>query len=337
MECPSCTFQNMPGSGRCARCGAMLSFGAQAIDVHPPRASALGKSLQNWTWPVKRIVHLIGRRTAASFQSLAVDQMATHYDWGSIWRAIVPGWPHWHQGRKTEARWYLALYLIFGIPGLMGLASTFGALLAGMAFAVHAVSTATTFVPRFGGPQQRFAFTAVCAIAIAGLIYRPLGRAFSMVTTPLQVGYATADLDRGNVVWTSPAAQVHSGDLALYDLPPVNASGMIFLHRARVVNQGLRISRVIATENQKAVYKDNGWQVGGRTVEGAGPSSVQTPHLENSTVPPSCMLVDATDAIVGDLSTQHLDAPLGAILVPLDRLRGVVYLRTWPIWRIAVF
>src|SRR5262245_54925649 len=130
MQCPSCTFQNMPGSARCARCGAMLSFTAETIDVHPPRATTLGKSLQQWTWPFKRTFFQTRDRAVAGFRSLAWDRAAARYDWGSIWRAIVPGWPHWHQGRKTEARWYLTLYLIFGIPGIMGLATTFGALLA---------------------------------------------------------------------------------------------------------------------------------------------------------------------------------------------------------------
>src|SRR5690606_1826181 len=39
MQCPSCRFENMPGSGYCARCGASLLIGN--VDVIPPRASAM--------------------------------------------------------------------------------------------------------------------------------------------------------------------------------------------------------------------------------------------------------------------------------------------------------
>jgi len=335
MECPSCTFQNMPGSARCARCGAMLSFAAGAIDVHPPRATSLGKSLQQWTWPLKQMVHRSRDSATTRFRSLAWDRSAAHYQWGSIWRAIIPGWPHWHQGRKTEGRWYLTLFLTFAIPGLMALGTVFGALLAGMAFAVHAVSTSTALVSRFAGPRQRVAFTAACAIALSGLIYWPLGRAVSSVTTPLLVGYDTNDLYRGDVVWTRPATQVRSGELALIDLPPVTAAGTIFFRQARVLNQGLRISRIIATENQRAVWNDGHWDVDGKTVQASGPSVVQPPALSNSTVPPGCMLVDATDAVVGEIGRSNVE--LGAILLSGDRLRGVVYLRSWPIWRVSLF
>ena len=37
MECPSCTFQNTPGTNACVRCGTVLDL--RAVDFIPPRAS----------------------------------------------------------------------------------------------------------------------------------------------------------------------------------------------------------------------------------------------------------------------------------------------------------
>src|SRR5262249_35094457 len=108
-----------------------------------------------------------------------------------------------------------------------------------------------------------------------------------------------------------------------------------FNHHARLINQGRRVSRVIATENQKAVYKDSLWQVDGQTIQASGPSNVQPPQLENSTVPAGYMLIDATDEFAGEWASTN--AQLGTILVPLNQLRGVVYLRSWPIWRVSLF
>ena len=52
MQCPSCQFENMPGSGRCARCGGFLALATAAIDVHPPRAARLSRRMPRAVGPL---------------------------------------------------------------------------------------------------------------------------------------------------------------------------------------------------------------------------------------------------------------------------------------------
>jgi hypothetical protein len=54
------------------------------------------------------------------------------------------------------------------------------------------------------------------------------------------------------------------------------------------------------------------------------------------TIPQGQLLINATDAVVGELRGGS-GAELGAVLVPLDRMRGRIYLRTWPIWQLKFF
>ena len=310
----------------------MLSFSGKIIDVHPPRATALGKSFfwaHRFSWPVYRIRDPF----ASGFRSIAIDPSATRYNWATIGRTVIPGWAHWKHGQKTEARWFAGLYLCFVIPSVLTLATVFGALLAGFALAVHTVSTATALVPRFASPRKRYSFTVLCGIALILVVYLPLGWALSWFATPFSVGYDMPPLESGDVVWSSSLSNVHRGDFVLYDMPRTDAYGHIFIWRAHVINSGLRISRVIATENDVVEWRSNQLWVDGEPTSEPRPNSMPE---QSMTIPQGQLLINATDAVVGELRGGS-GAELGAILVPIDRLRGRIYLRTWPIWQLQFF
>src|SRR5262249_49865984 len=111
MECPSCSFQNMPGSARCARCGAMLSFAAGAIDVHPPRATAMGKALFGWWRPSvlwRRFTRLL---SAELLPARARVFENAHLDLATVLRSIIPGWANAHTGHWLIGLAFLVCYL----------------------------------------------------------------------------------------------------------------------------------------------------------------------------------------------------------------------------------
>ncbi|HVO77120.1 MAG TPA: hypothetical protein VMT60_03960, partial [Candidatus Bathyarchaeia archaeon] len=89
MECPSCTFQNTPGTHNCVRCGTLLDL--ESVDFIPPRASS-GRAARRAR----------GARDAARFwiasgwsdigRSLRIPE-STSINWYQAWWLLVPGLP----------------------------------------------------------------------------------------------------------------------------------------------------------------------------------------------------------------------------------------------------
>ena len=117
MQCPSCEFQNMPGSGRCARCGASLALATAAIDVNPPRAGRVARQMPRF-WGLRRtwgtLFDTARRPLALTFAGF--DD--TNFDLATMLRVVVPGWAHSYRGRPERGALFLCAYLGFLVPGL---------------------------------------------------------------------------------------------------------------------------------------------------------------------------------------------------------------------------
>ena len=123
MQCPSCQFENLPGSPACGRCGAQLTLSTAAIDVHPPRASARAKQLRRWL-PAQRL-STSGREVMTRLFGVLRPQ----FEWpcssqGVFLRMAVPGWPQRYLGHQHRARFIFGLYLALLLAGLASIGTT---------------------------------------------------------------------------------------------------------------------------------------------------------------------------------------------------------------------
>ncbi len=147
----------------------MLGISLQAINVHPPRATALSKWLQP-TWRLRAMSRRIGQLLAVvrdwNLGRSAVDVEVLELS--TVLRCIIPGWANSHVGQRFEGTLFLAAYLTTGIFGLLMLGTEFGAMVLGVAFAIHVASAVKALIPRFETFRDRLIFTGITATAVGG-------------------------------------------------------------------------------------------------------------------------------------------------------------------------
>src|SRR3990172_4367584 len=115
MQCPSCEFQNMPGSGRCARCGASLALATAAIDVHPPRAGRYRRRIPQF-WGLRRSWANFIAAASRPFASTLSRFDDTNFDLATMLRLAVPGWGHAYRGHRERGLMFLCAFLAFLLP-----------------------------------------------------------------------------------------------------------------------------------------------------------------------------------------------------------------------------
>ncbi len=144
MQCPSCQFENMPGSGRCARCGGFLALATAAIDVNPPRATRLSRRMPRlWGrfWSLRRTWANIQTSLTQPIQQLFSRFENTDFRLGTIVRTIVPGWAQRFRGNNPRAIVFFVSYLALLLPALLFLGTGLGSILLGLAFGMHVAAT----------------------------------------------------------------------------------------------------------------------------------------------------------------------------------------------------
>src|SRR3954462_6890997 len=99
MQCPSCQFQNLPGSELCGRCATSLLLAASHLDVNPPRARDRGGVSRRAELRIRSIFRYL-REDIASVMGKQLDWTAPPP--GFMWRTIVPGWSHLHAGQRLK-------------------------------------------------------------------------------------------------------------------------------------------------------------------------------------------------------------------------------------------
>ena len=152
MQCPSCQFENMPGSRNCARCGGMLALAAAAINVHPPRASRLSRSMPRaWGrfWSFRREFERFRTRAAVPFGEIFERFDDTDFSLNTLLGCLIPGLAHRLRGNVYRGRIFMLAYLALLIPGLVMIGTPLGNILLGLAFATHVASASDALVGRF--------------------------------------------------------------------------------------------------------------------------------------------------------------------------------------------
>ena len=241
----------------------MLSFSGKIIDVHPPRATAPGKSFfwaHRFSWPVYRIRDPF----ASGFRSIAIDPSATRYNWADDRQIRYPGLGPLEARTKNGGPLVRSTIFKLFDSGRIDVCKRIWCSAGGLRIRSPRRVNHHCPVSRFASPLERFAFMALCGTGGIFAVYLPLGRGLSRFATPLNVGYDMPPLESGDVVWFSTSTNLHRGDLALYDMPRTDAFGHIFIWRARVINTGLRISRVVAAQNDVVDWKSNQLWINGK-------------------------------------------------------------------------
>jgi hypothetical protein len=327
----------MPGSANCARCGAILSLANVAIDVHPPRATSLGKSLAG-LWRVRWVGIRFWEQIWSRVPRWAEGTRFPELELGLVLRGIVPGWINLHLGRNAFGWGVIIAYTIFMVSGLMMLVTQFGAMLVGIAFAVHLNSVVVALMPRFETFGDRLRFTGISALALALLVFVPAGALLSRIATPVSINRSLPPLLEGDVVWYHRTSTVKAGQLILYDDPGSRLWYTAGYHGAFAFAAGMRISRVVATEGQRLSWDSQILQLDGQPAPESlrGLGEEYKAIWNNSTIPPASILIDPLNLALPAMGLNNAQIQQ-ALIIPVDRVTGVVVFRTWPLDRAGFF
>jgi Signal peptidase, peptidase S26 len=320
----------MPGSGRCARCGASLALATAAVNVHPPRAGRLSR-LTPSLW---RLWHGIGRMSEKASPALAVfgsRVQGNSFDLSTLLRCIVPGWPQYYRGDRPRALVYLFIYSILLLPGLVLAGTWLGSLLLGLAVAMHIVAVCDGLVTTFATPGDRIAFTMATGLVLCFAVYLPAGWLISRVATPIRINATIPPFEQGQVLWYNRSAAPERGSLVVYTLPTVRAAGRLPGGGAvNYVFQGDWIGRVIAMPGQ-TVSCDNGhWLVNGVLSKW---QLTNGPSLNDSRswhVPDGHVFV-YPDGLVPAGTNLDTDILQQIYVIPTTRIAGELYFRSLPL------
>ncbi len=319
----------MPGSGRCARCGASLALATVVIDVHPPRAGRLSRLAPTF-WRLWHGIGRVGAKASPALAAFAARTEDTHFDLATMLRCIIPGWPQYHRGDRPRAFVYLFGYFCLLLPGVMLAGTWLGSLLLGLAGAMHIVSVCDAVVSVFATPSDRFAFTLVCGLVLCFAVYLPAGWLISRVATPISINATIPPFQQGEVLWYSRWVTPSAGDLVLYSLPRVTTAGRtVGGNAANYVFQGDWIGRIIATSGQTVSIGKGQWLVDGVASEWQ-PLSNPTFTEDMAWPVPEGSAFILPEGLVPEGAQLNLDILQQVYVIPVERIAGRIYFRSLP-------
>lgn len=319
----------MPGSGRCARCGAMLALATAAIDVHPPRATGWSRKLPwftNWQWNINRIRALVWSIICSPFgpREAIVDRPP------SVLALLLPGRAQIQRGEKARGWTFLVLYLGLLAMGALLLGTSRGSILLGLAFTTHVTSAVDAVAANYSSFGDRFRLTLCVGVLLASLVYWPASWAILRVATPLQITGEMPPFQRGDVVWYNRSAAASVGSLVVYEVPELSVAGRMNGQAAMFNIEGMRINRVAAVAGQQVQWNGSQLLVDG-TPAAWQPATPPPDRVANFAIPEGHALILPDnlwprEAQLGRDSWKHV------AVVPVAQIEGIVYFRNLP-WR----
>jgi hypothetical protein len=258
MECPTCGFNNMPGTPACIRCASPLNIATMTIDTSPPRAGAWQKHLRR-RLPIVNTFRRLRNRAAELAPSTAdlSDTARRAADplfglnnatipAGVLFRALVPGWPQISAGQISRGRTFLYLFLAFFLITIPTFGTTIGSLFLGLGIAIHAASAldaVNSFLPEGDRAQIRNRWI-VSLIALVLTVYLPAWWMISRVADASVIGTMISPLNPGDVVLINHWwPHIAPGSIVLYDIADF-VEGEIHHGAARFGGQN--INRILA-------------------------------------------------------------------------------------------
>lgn len=285
MQCPSCQFENMPGTPACGRCGTSLRLATATIDIHPPRA---GRWSRMWSGSAlqffRRLWYRIPQPVREAKISLDIRDIEHHL----VLRMVVPGWPQWYLGHKIRAALFFFGGLLCACLGILQIGEPAGSLWLGLGLACHMSSIVDIVFDVVDNLRSRAWSFIRCAVFVGAVVYLPISWLTGRYFTPLIV--RVPGLEPQVVLVNHRAYGVAGpavGDVVLYDLPAASLPGGY--HRNYLL-QGERIDRVLATEGQHVEWQGDDLKVNGQPIAWR-PLLPVSPQNLSLTVPPGQLLI----------------------------------------------
>lgn len=337
MQCSSCRFHNMPGTEVCGRCGTSLGIATAVIDVHPPRAKPLAKRLRRRV-PVRRTLYGVRDALAETGTAAAARRVSAALPPGPVLlRMALPGWAHFHAGRRARGHAFVWCFLACLLPGLLLWGTGWGSFFLGLAFSVHSSAALDAVNLTFAGRGFRELMSRSVAITVVlGLaVYWPAGWLLTRVADPRVVAMRTTAFEPDDVVlvnhWATPAP----GSVVLYDIPEHTIQLRDGNRAVNTLYRGERIERILAGPGDRVLVEGGLLRVNGRPAPHLPLNTRRLPVRLAQTVPPDHYFVLPTTTEVlpepGETSAWE-----GLSMVPAGSVRGVAYARSQPLSRFEV-
>jgi hypothetical protein len=326
----------MPGANACVRCGTSMRLRAEAIDVHPPRARPLVLHLRRWIpwrrlyYPVRDVVF---KRGGALEHGAATIFDTAPLKPGTLPRMLVPGWAQRFQGQTQRGRAFFGVWSALLTTGLLSFGSTFGSIMLGLAFAVHAGSALDLLLPvRDRTPQQILIRGLIVGLVLLA-IYIPPGRVLLHFVDARQWLRSEEPFAAGDVVLFNPRAYVSDepqvGDVVLFQDSNWFAQAPEYRHT--IIRGGEGIDRVLAGPGSTVSWKEGELWVDGRQSTLRPLNGQALPNQADLRVPAGMYyIVPSTSTIAGVAlrSTQP-----DRVLRPRETILGRAIVRHYPLWR----
>jgi hypothetical protein len=311
----------MPGSGRCARCGASLALATAAIDVHPPRAGRMWR-FQLAFWRLWHRLENLRSKASSVLPAFGSGNDVVSFDLGTMLRCVVPGWPQFRRGDRPRAFVFFFSYLFLLVPGVILCGSWLGSLLLGLAGAMHVAAVADAVVTTFATPSDRISFTLMAGLVLCFVLYLPVGWLISRVATPISINANIPPFQRGEVLWYSRIATPATGDLVVFTMPTLRSGNYIL--------QGQWIGRVIAMPGQTVSVNKGQCYVDGVLSEWKPALHVSLNDGYTKVVPEGKLFVypDGVVALNAPLSQDIIEQ---LYFVAVSRIAGQLYFRSLPL------
>ncbi len=324
----------MPGTPACVRCGTSLRLQAVAIDVHPPRASPLVRQVRRWfAWrrlyyPLRDFV--IHRGGALERRAVGVFDAAPLKP-GSLPRMLLPGWAQRFQGRTQRGKAFFGVWSALFTAGLMCLGSTFGSVMFGLAFAVHAGSILDLLLPATDRAPRQIVLRGVAVGAALLALYLPLSRVVTHFVDARQWLVDAGPFASGDVVLFNPRAYLGEapqvGDIVLFR----GSDWRVMRGNTVYGGGGEGTDRILAGPGSTVAWKHGELWVDGRRSNLRPLNGQALPDQADLPVPAGMYyIVPSTDPLLGNVV-----APLRPDLVlhPQGAMEGRAIVRHYPIWR----
>jgi signal peptidase I len=338
MQCPNCSFENMPGLKSCARCGSMLEIGN--IGLEPPRARALHMKTRFWRWlnPLREGVNVSTQRM---LDRLTHWMMPREIKPLAIVLTLIPGCGHLHDRQRYLGWGLLAGWSVMLLLALIMLGTEWHNLFWFIAIFIHAYAFLHLLV------MSVYNQTWLVTRALLGLcfffglrmfVYFPAGQLGSSFYSVFPV----SDF--------MPNPVVHPDDVLLYEgallRPDKFSHGDLIVYRIErstfghtIVASGLNIDRIVGIPGDHVKFVSGSILVNGIPLPPEqGPLS--TPRIndwettlqeEQYMILPTCLVMNQYSRL-HLASMQSLLKTVSIVEKPNIRGRVVFRLRPWNHW-----
>lgn len=283
MECPSCTFQNTPGTRNCVRCQSLLDF--SAVRVEPPRArgGTLIRGVRGAAATARFRLRDAGLSTAVPRRLRlpgltlrerleAISQVRIRgVTVAALLASIVPGMGQWIMGSRRRGITILFVWCLLMLFYIANYGSGRGFFVGTMAVSLHCGSVVALLSTTLIEASLRFraAVGLLVYLVLLVLVYGPMyfGSGLLIGVLPAQNLRVGAEISEGDLVlhtgpWLKPL--LNRGDLVAYSVRAAR-EGNVLMH------EGVLIDRILGEPGDLVELRDGKFFLNGE----AAPDALQ--------------------------------------------------------------